>query len=687
MRRCLSGRVRRAPRPRSGAGEHGLDFGHEGLVARSASERSTDGPEWPARTHLTIIMGGRSGDMGSSGGSEPRRCSNGGPRSNDDSLAPRLRSVPGLARRVVDIGVAPDLKEQLALRVRVCNGLAATNGLFCLAVAIPYALDGQPALALGLSCSAASWTGVLAANHRGWHRLSRAGLVSVFLANIVIYVGLLGAESGLSAMCFAVALLGCFLFAHDEWPSWMLSLLSSASVYFFSERALRALFGPAPMAGEAMPTLCEATTFLELAVVAHLFAHELRRSFRALRRETSALETARAEARVAGDAKAQFLATMSHELRTPLNGVIGMTQILSLSRLDSEQREHLRTLAASSEYLMSLLDGVLDLNKLEADRVELDTATFQLSAAVESVTNLLSDRAKLKGLALEARIDQGCRTWVSGDQRRLQQILFNLLGNAIKFTDRGRVEIRLARAQEDSAAPGSSRYEFSVEDSGIGMSDAEVQQLFRPFRLDDTTIARRFGGNGLGFAISRGLIELMGGTLQCTSRPGVGTRVLLALDFEGRPAPEMPVAPPPVSRDARRQPLGLRVLLAEDNVVNQKVVSAFLKVLGCECEVASDGLQAITRLEQRTFDVVLMDCQMPELDGVAAARRIRQSGAPFASIPIIALTANVLDDERKRCQAAGMDGYLTKPLARAKLHDELVRLVSRRSSAPNENVA
>jgi CheY-like chemotaxis protein/nitrogen-specific signal transduction histidine kinase len=422
-------------------------------------------------------------------------------------------------------------------------------------------------------------------------------------------------------------------------------------------------------------------------MVAYLFAHESRRSFRALRRETRALDAARAEARAAADAKAQFLATMSHELRTPLNGVIGMTQILALTRLDAEQREHLRALAGSSEYLMSLLDGVLDLNKLEAQRVELDRTTFQLSAAVESVASLLGDRAKLKGLTLEMHIDEGCRTWVFGDQRRLQQIMFNLVGNAIKFTERGGVQIRLTRIPGEGAEHGRSRYEFSVEDTGIGISEAEMQQLFRPFRQANTTIARRFGGTGLGLAISRGLTELMGGTLHCTSRPGEGARFFLALDFESRPAPASPATPPPVSRDTRRQPLGLRVLLAEDNVVNQKVVSAFLKVLGCECELAGDGLQAIARLEQRAFDVILMDCQMPELDGVAAARKIRSSGASYANIPIIALTANVLDEERKRCQAAGMDGYLTKPLARAKLQEELLRLVPRRSAQPNENVA
>ncbi|HTV22626.1 MAG TPA: ATP-binding protein [Polyangiaceae bacterium] len=271
-----------------------------------------------------------------------------------------------------------------------------------------------------------------------------------------------------------------------------------------------------------------------------------------------------------------------------------------------------------------------------------------------------------------------------GDQRRLQQILFNLAGNGIKFTERGSVAIRVSsrRDPEDAA----SWYEFVIEDTGIGMSEAEMEQLFTPFRQANTSIARRFGGTGLGLAISHGLAELMGGSLSCESQPGRGSRFLLRLPFVDLPPPEAP-ALPARAPDPPRTALGLRVLLAEDNVVNQKVVSAFLKVLGCECEIVGDGQQALERLKQRPFDVVLMDCQMPELDGVSAAFHIRQSGMPYASIPIVALTANVLDEERQRCQAVGMNGYLTKPLARATLHDELSRYVPAAGARPASGFA
>jgi signal transduction histidine kinase/CheY-like chemotaxis protein len=426
-------------------------------------------------------------------------------------------------------------------------------------------------------------------------------------------------------------------------------------------------------------------TFVELVLVAYFFAFESRRSFRALRRETRALEAARADAQSAANSKSQFLATMSHELRTPLNGVVGMTQLLQLTRLDAEQREHLRTLAASSEYLMSLLDGVLDLNKLEAGRVDLENTTFQLSSAVESVASVLMDRGRQKGLKLGVQVDDDCTGWVSGDQRRLQQIIFNLVGNAVKFTERGSVSIRVSRTGDGPQA-GWSSFEFAVEDTGIGMSDQEIQQLFVPFRQANTSIARRFGGTGLGLAISHGLAGLMGGSLRCASRAGSGSKFVLSLGFEDRPAPAKSSSPARTLAP-RREPLGLSVLLAEDNVVNQKVVSAFLKVLGCECEVVADGLQVLDRLRLRPFDVILMDCQMPELDGVSATLRIRQSGASYAAIPIVALTANVLDEERERCYAAGMNGYLTKPLARAKLHEELLRYVTHRSGLPAPSLA
>jgi signal transduction histidine kinase/CheY-like chemotaxis protein len=612
-----------------------------------------------------------------------------GSRPNDDSLVPSARSALGLARRLIDLGVS-GVEEQLALRLRICNGVAAANGLVCLAVALQQAFERNSGLSIGLMFSAATWSCVPWANQRRYHRLARVSVVVLFLGNIVIYLGLLGNQSGLEAICFAVGLLGCFLFTLDDWLFWIAAIVLSSSVYFFADRALRGLFGPAPMLGMAPPVVSEVTTFLELGLVAYFFALESRRSFRALRRETRALEAARAEAQAAANAKSQFLATMSHELRTPLNGVIGMTQLLSLTRLDAEQREHLRTLAASAEYLMSLLDGVLDLNKLEAGRVELEQITFQLSAALDGVAGLLIDRAKQKNLKLSVQVEEDCKAWVFGDQRRLQQIILNLVGNGIKFTERGGVDIRLRRAVDRAGADpdgGPIGFEFSVEDTGIGMSEQELEQLFLPFRQANTSVARRFGGTGLGLAISRGLVDLMGGTLRCTSRLGGGSRFVVALAFEERPAPEQPAALPPSNRELRRQPLGLRVLLAEDNVVNQKVLSAFLKVLGCEYEVVGDGLQVLARLEQRPFDVILMDCQMPELDGVSATERIRKSGAAYATIPIVALTANVLDDERQRCHAAGMNGYLTKPLARARLHDELIRYVPRRSPRPSERFA
>ncbi len=587
-----------------------------------------------------------------------------------ESLPPASRSALGLARRLVDVGVSPTIEQQVALRLRTSNGLAAANAVVCLLIGAQHGLGGRLALALGLLLSAFSWLGVFVANHLGHHRISRLGVVVLFLVNILVYIGLLGDAPRLELMCFAVSLLGCFLFTLDDFRFWIVSVLLSCAVYSFGEALVRPVFGPSLIVEGIPPAMSVTTTFVELLLVAYFFALESRRSFRALGRETLALEAARAEAQSAANTKARFLATMSHELRTPLNGVIGMTQLLQLTHLDAQQREHLRTLAASSEYLMSLLDGVLDLNKLEAEGVELELTTFQLSAVVDGVVTLLADRAKQKNLELRVRMDDAAR-WVSGDPRRLQQVLFNLVGNGIKFTERGSVEIRVSRSA-DSAAPGRSAVELAVEDTGIGMSEQEMRQLFTPFRQANATISRRFGGTGLGLAISHGLAELMGGSLTCTSQLGKGSCFALRLSFEDRPPPEVS-ATPARRTEKRREALGLRVLLAEDNAVNQKVVGAFLKVLGCECDMVSDGLQVLERLQQRSYDVILMDCQMPELDGVMATHRIRQSGASYATIPIVALTANVLDEERQRCQAVGMNGYLTKPLARAKLHDELLR--------------
>jgi two-component system, sensor histidine kinase len=358
--------------------------------------------------------------------------------------------------------------------------------------------------------------------------------------------------------------------------------------------------------------------------------------------------------------KSEFLATMSHEIRTPMNGLIGMLRIVRDTPLTPVQREHLETASGSADTLLDLLNNVLDFSKIEAGRLELERIVFSPAALVNSVTGMLRSRARAKNLELVVTIEEQVPIALIGDPTRIRQVLFNLLGNAIKFTDRGRIELRLSCAAKDVR---SARVKFAVSDTGIGIAADALPRLFQPFQQADSSMSRRFGGTGLGLAISQKLVEAMEGKIEAASEPGHGTTFYFTLPFDlaATSAAVMVAAP---SRDgaAFKMPTFRgRVLVVEDDRVNQRVIGHFLKQMGLETGLAEDGHAAVEYATAATWDVVLMDCQLPGLDGLEATRRIRaqRAGRP---LPIIALTANASTQDRAACMAAGMDDFLTKPL-------------------------
>jgi signal transduction histidine kinase/ActR/RegA family two-component response regulator len=378
----------------------------------------------------------------------------------------------------------------------------------------------------------------------------------------------------------------------------------------------------------------------------------------ALEVQSEDLRQARDAADKAASAKMRFLANMSHEIRTPLNGIMGLAEVLNHLALTREQREVLDDIGRSGHHLLSIVNDILDMAKVTSGKLSLEQAPFDLPGLIRDISSPAAALAEARQLRFLLEVPPDLPRQVLGDALRIRQVVSNLLGNAVKFTPSG--EVRLAVRQP---RPGWMR--FDVSDTGIGLSPAQQESLFQEFHQVDSSPTRKFGGSGLGLAISHRLAGLMGGQLWVKSRLGEGSTFTfdLPLAATGTKAPGTPTEAPPVSA----LPPGLRVLVAEDNSINQKVIAMMLSQAGALVEIAGNGRIAFERHRASPYDVILMDCQMPELDGYEATARIRSLPGSAALVPIIGVTANAFAEDRDRCLRAGMNGYVAKPLNRATL--------------------
>ncbi|MBM3764978.1 MAG: response regulator [Acidobacteria bacterium] len=370
------------------------------------------------------------------------------------------------------------------------------------------------------------------------------------------------------------------------------------------------------------------------------------------------------EARRADELKANFLANMSHEIRTPMNGVLGMTELLLATPLTASQRDYLETVQHSADMLLAILNDILDFSKIEAGKLVIEAIPFDARRELLGALALIRPRIEQKGLRLIVETDE-LTGWVEGDPVRLRQILLNLVGNALKFTECGEIRVR---GQAEPSSDGRVRLRFSVSDTGIGISEETQATLFRSFSQADGSTTRRYGGTGLGLAISRELARLMGGDLTVRSRQGTGSTFSFEIEAGVAEEPRATNAQLPAEATAKG-----RVLLAEDNQVNRRIAQAFLEKVGFSVDTVANGREAVAAAATGLYALALMDVQMPEMDGLSATEEIRrlENALGRPRLPIVAITANAMNGDRERCLAAGMDDYLSKPVNEEKIQEKV----------------
>ncbi|MCB1769448.1 MAG: response regulator [Candidatus Competibacteraceae bacterium] len=555
---------------------------------------------------------------------------------------------------------------------------------------LPARLMGTLAL---LAVAALPSTAVLGPRQRGWLLIMTLAVVGVIIAlglffpqhaprTFIPEQGLtrfkIGVEYAIMAL-YGVALIGLirdWRREHDAFRAWLITGLWILGVGELNLTLFATLADRHQMLGH----LCQAwgsglvfwAVYTEALEEPH---HRLQISERLLAHRGQELEQARAHADAANRAKSEFLAQMSHEIRTPLNAVLGFTQVLNREPLTAHQRQWVARIQTAGQSLLVLLNDILDFSKIEAGQLRLESRPFDLAGPLARVESLMGQTAHAKGLALRIITPETAPGWLLGDALRLEQVLVNLLGNAIKFTERGEVVLRI---EPTEITPTTVRLRFTVRDTGLGMAPEALARLFTPFTQADASISRRYGGTGLGLSICKRLADLMGGAIGAESQVGQGSTVWFEAPFARTASGETMPRPAPAHSTGPRL-TGLHLLVVDDSAMNREVVEQALALEGARATLAADGQQAIHQLQVRptAFDVVLMDVQMPVMDGLTATRLIRDE-LGLTALPIIAFTAGVLAEQQQAARAAGVNDILAKPLDLEQMTALLLRWVQPR---------
>ncbi|WP_339389554.1 response regulator [Vibrio neptunius] len=399
------------------------------------------------------------------------------------------------------------------------------------------------------------------------------------------------------------------------------------------------------------------------------------------------------KAEIANIKKSEFLANMSHEIRTPMNGIVGVAELLKETKPNEVQRNYVDILLTSSHTLLDIINDILDFSKIEAGHFELDPTEFDLKLLIQQQANEYSIRAKQKELFFDCNIDPAVPQKIEADSIRLKQVINNLIGNALKFTQRGYVELNLKMLESESG----QQLQFEVKDTGVGIAKDKLSSIFNKFQQADSSITRQYGGTGLGLAISQKIVQMMGGTLEVTSEVNLGSsfyfsipivRAELGRSVFTQPSPNLVEFPASSTTQMKKlvpkYTTGLKVLVVEDTRVNQQVIQVMLNLLGLKVDIAQNGQEAWEYCQHNKVDAILMDCHMPVMDGYEATQKIRQLEGWAAYVPIIAVTANVIKEERERCFEIGMNGFLSKPIKPKEIEEALINYVPAYQNAQNK---